>query len=238
MAGDQWEIDRVMKRVDLVLLTLLSALLVVASWRHWMPYELTETLGFVTGAACVYLVVKESIWNFPLGIANNIFFLVLFAGTRLYADAGLQIVYIALGVQGWYLWLRGGENRSALHITRASARQLAVLGLLVLICTAALVMVLRLAKGAAPIMDSFTTVLSLAAQYLLNSKKIENWLLWILADVIYVWLYVSRGLHLTAILYAVFLILCIAGWVNWRRILASQQAGGPALNAAEGAMNG
>jgi nicotinamide mononucleotide transporter len=227
-----------MKRVDLWLLALLSVLLVVASWRRWMPYELTETLGFVTGAACVYLVVKESIWNFPLGIANNIFFLVLFVSTRLYADAGLQIVYIVLGVQGWHLWLRGGEHRSALHITRASGRLLAMLGLLVLVCTAGLMVVLRLAKGSAPVMDSFTTVLSLAAQYLLNSKKIENWFVWILADVIYVWLYLSRGLHLTAILYSVFLILCVAGWVNWRRILLLRQTGGPALNANKVAVNG
>jgi nicotinamide mononucleotide transporter len=221
-------------RLDLWILTLLSLALVICSWRRWLPYDLTETLGFVTGVACVYLVVKESVWNFPLGIANNLFFLVLFTGARLYADAGLQIVYIVLGVQGWHRWLRGGENRSVLRITRASARLLAVLGMVILVSTAGLLAVLRLAKGSAPLMDSFTTVLSLAAQYLLNNKKIENWYFWIAADVIYIWLYISRGLHLTAILYFVFLGLCIAGLANWRRILASQSS----HSLGEGAVHG
>jgi hypothetical protein len=81
-------------RVDLWLLPLLSLALIVCSWRRWLPLDLTETLGFVTGVACVYLVVKENIWNFPLGIANNLFFLVLFTEARLFADAGLQIVYL------------------------------------------------------------------------------------------------------------------------------------------------
>ena len=209
-------------RFDVWLLALLGLALVVASWRRWLPLDLTETLGFVTGAICVYLVVKQSIWNFPLGIANNLFFLVLFARTRLFADAGLQIVYLALGVQGWHQWLRGGVNHSTLRVTRASARLLVVLGLLIVICTAGLMAVLRVAKGSAPLLDSFTTVLSLAAQVLLNGKKIENWYFWITADVIYIQLYISRGLHLTALLYFVFLGLCIAGLMNWRRALTAE----------------
>lgn len=209
-------------RLDLLILTLLSLALILCSWRRWLPYNLTETLGFVTGVACVYLVVRESIWNFPLGIANNLFFLVLFSTARLYADAGLQIVYLALGVQGWHRWLRGGRNQTPLQIGRASQQLLLGSAAAIVIGTALLMMVLRLANGAAPLMDSFTTTLSLAAQYLLNNKKIENWYFWIAADVIYIWLYVSRGLHLTAILYFVFLALCIAGLANWRRIQAAQ----------------
>lgn len=81
-------------------------------------------------------------------------------------------------------------------------------------------------------MDAFTTILSLAAQYLLNRKTIENWLLWIVADVIYIWLYISRGLQLTAVLYFVFLCLCVAGFLNWRRSLKAQA--GAAQTAADG----
>jgi Nicotinamide mononucleotide transporter len=69
------------------------------------------------------------------------------------------------------------------------------------------------------VMDAFTTVLSLAAQYLLNRKTIENWLLWIVDDVIYIWLYIARDLRLTAVLYFVFLCLCVAGFLSWRRSL-------------------
>ncbi len=72
------------KRLDLWLGFVVGLALITASWRQWAPYSLTETLGFVTGAACVYLVVRQSIWNFPLGIANNIFFLVLYRGRHHY----------------------------------------------------------------------------------------------------------------------------------------------------------
>jgi len=75
-------------------------------------------------------------------------------------------------------------------------------------------------KDSAPVLDALTTALSLGAQYLLNRKAVENWLLWITADVLYVYLYLARGLHLTAVLYLVFLCLCVAGLRSWRRSLA------------------
>lgn len=211
-----------MKRLDIWIGSLISAIIIAASWRQWWPIPMTEALGFITGAACVYLVVKENIWNFPIGIANNIFFLILFGQARLYGDAGLQIVYIALGVQGWYNWLYGGKNRTSLNIGRATGQML----LLTLVCipigTWILMLALRAANGAAPLLDSFTTVLSLAAQYWLNRKVLENWILWIVADVIYVFLYVTRGLHLTAVLYGVFLCLCVAGLLNWWHTLQAK----------------
>lgn len=202
----------------------MAILLIVASWQQWVTVPLTEALGFVTGAACVYLVVRQSIWNFPLGIANNIFFLALFWQAGLFGDAGLQIVYIVLGVQGWHQWLYGGANRTALSITRASGQLLLILTSLVIASTAVLVAALQIARGAAPVMDALTTVLSLAAQYLLNRKMLENWILWMVADMLYIFLYVSRGLNLTAALYFGFLCLCITGYLRWRRILQTNPA--------------
>ncbi len=177
-------------------------------------------LGFITGAACVYLTLRENIWNFPLGLANNLFFLVLFLNGRLFGDAGLQIVYLILGVQGWYLWLHGGEGRTALRITRSSPQLLLLVAAFTVSATTGLTLVFRMVKDAAPFLDSLTTVLSLAAQYLLNRKAIENWFIWLLADAIYIYLYFSRGLQLTAVLYAIFGCLCVAGFLTWRRNLA------------------
>lgn len=212
-----------MKRTDIWVMAALGSALVAASAAGVLPYGLTETLGFVTGAACVYLVVKENVWNFPVGIANNVFFLALFAGARLYGDAALQVVYVALGLQGWYLWLRGGRGHTALAVSRAPRRLLAGVAVFVVAGTAALTPALRAAGDSAPLLDALTTVLSLAAQYLLNRKVIENWLLWITADVLYVYLYLARGLQLTAVLYFVFLRLCVAGLLSWRRTLARRQ---------------
>jgi nicotinamide mononucleotide transporter len=212
-----------MRRADIVVMFALGSALVAASAAGLLPYGLTETLGFVTGAACVYLVVKENVWNFPLGIANNVFFLVLFWQARLYGDGALQVVYVALGLQGWYLWLYGGENRTALRVERAPRRVLFGVAAFVLAGTLALWLVLRAVKDSAPVLDALTTALSLAAQYLLNRKAFENWLLWITADVLYIYLYLARGLHLTAVLYLVFLCLCVAGLRSWRRSLARQR---------------
>src|SRR5215470_2183070 len=81
--------------------------------------SVAELLGFVTGAASVWLTVLARISNFPVGIANSAFFLVLFLAARLYADSGLQVVYIALGFAGWWQWLHGGAQRSRLVVSRA-----------------------------------------------------------------------------------------------------------------------
>jgi nicotinamide mononucleotide transporter len=220
---DQSEKNRRILR-DSLGIGFVSALMVICSWRGWISYALTETLGFVTGVACVYLVVREHIWNFPLGIANNVAFFVLFYSSRLYGDAWLQVVYLGLAVHGWRCWLHGGEDRTPRKIGHAPPRLLATLAVLVALGTAGMTLGLRAVGGAAPVLDAFTTVLSLAAQWLLNRKAIENWYVWITADVLYIYLYVSRGLHLTAVLYAVFLGLCFAGLVAWSRTLAGQKA--------------
>src|SRR5580658_7882814 len=86
-----------------------------------------ELLGFVTGAAAVWLTVKSRISNFPVGIANSAFFLVLFASARLWADSGLQVMYIALGFAGWWQWLHGGANRTRLTVGRVTPLTVAVL---------------------------------------------------------------------------------------------------------------
>lgn len=80
-----------------------------------------EAFAFVTGAACVLLTVKQSSWNCPLGMVNNVAFLVVFARAALYADAGLQVVYFVLGAAGWWMWLFGGRGRTPLRVSRVPA---------------------------------------------------------------------------------------------------------------------
>src|SRR4051794_36243934 len=165
--------------------------------------------------------MRESIWNWPVGLANNVFFLVLFLRGRLFADSGLQVVYFVLGLWGWWNWAHGGEQRGVLRISRASRVDWAAVAVFAVGGTWALRLLLVRVQGAAPFWDALTTVLSLNAQYLLTRKRLENWWLWIAADVIYVPLYVSRRLPLTAVLYAVFLALCVMGLREWRRSAAA-----------------
>ncbi|MEU6382834.1 nicotinamide riboside transporter PnuC [Streptomyces bauhiniae] len=180
-----------------------------------------ELLGFATGAVCVWLCVRVSVWNFPVGIANNLFFLVLFWSARLYADASLQVVYLGLAAYGWLVWLRGGERRSRRRMGRASRTELCVLLALLVPVTWGLTLLLAHAHDSAPFWDALTTALSLAAQWLLNAKQIENWYFWIAADLVYIPLYFSKGLDLTGFVYVLFLAMCVAGWRSWQRELAT-----------------
>jgi nicotinamide mononucleotide transporter len=186
----------------------------------------TEILGFVTGAATVLLAVRESAWNWPVGIANNVFFLILFWKAKLYADAMLQVVYIVISVFGWWNWVRGGAGHTELPISRISGRTTSLLAVLAVAATAVLTWCLRrFTDSSTPFGDGVTTALSLAAQYMLSRKLLENWWVWMTADVIYIWLYCYKSLYLAAILYLLFLAMCVAGYTGWKKSLASRAAG-------------
>jgi nicotinamide mononucleotide transporter len=189
-----------------------------------------EALGFVTGGLCVWLTVRGSITNFAVGIANSSFFLVLFASSRLWADSSLQVVFIVLGAIGWWQWRHGGVDRTALVVEPATRRMLVYCLAGVVVTTAGLTLVLRAANDAAPFWDALTTSLSLAAQWLLNRRKIETWYFGIAADCIYVPLYVSRDLNLTAVIYLLFLGLCLAGLRAWRRAAHQEGIGRRAMD--------
>lgn len=175
-----------------------------------------EAISFVTGAVCVWLTVKQSIWNFPIGLINVATFCVVFFQSRLFADAGLQIVYFALGLMGWYLWLRGGENRSELVVSRSPRIELVVTLALVAVATIGLWKTLQQVGGSASFLDALTTSISLAAQWLLNRKRLESWIAWIVVDIIYIPLYAYKELYLTALLYAIFLVMAVLGLRAWR----------------------
>ena len=208
----------------------LGAALLLAAWRHWVPLDLTETLGFVTGAWCVWLVVIENIWNWPLGIANNVFYILVFLRARLFADMGLQVVFVVLGILGWYGWLYGGRNRTVLAVRVTDPVTALVLTVLVVVTTAGMTDYLRHVHDSAPFLDALTTALSLAAQYLMTKKMIENWHVWILTDVISVGLYVFKHLYLTSVLYLLFLGLCLLGLREWRGSLKGRGQAAEALN--------
>lgn len=192
-----------------------------------------EIIGFATGALCVWLAVRQNVWTFPIGVVNNIVYAVLFASTGLYAGATLQVVYLGLGALGWYWWLRGGSGGGTL-VVRPTPRLAWVVGAVAGVALAlTLIWVLSTwTDSSAPVLDSITTSLSLVAQLMLGRKWIGNWWVWIVADIIYVGLYLSMGLYLTALLYAGFIVLCAVGLRDWRRELRAQHAGGPGSDPA------
>ena len=177
-----------------------------------------EIIGFATGAVCVWLAVRQNVWTFPIGIVNNVVYAVLFTSTGLYAGATLQVVYLVLGALGWFWWVRGGSDGGTL-VVRPTPRLAWVLGAVAAVAlTFTLIWVLSTwMDSTAPVLDSVTTSLSLVAQLMLGRKWIGNWLVWIVADVIFVGMYLSLGLYLTALLYTGFIAMCVVGLRDWRR---------------------
>ncbi|MFF4583565.1 nicotinamide riboside transporter PnuC [Streptomyces sp. NPDC001389] len=198
----------------------------------------TEILGFATGALCVWLVARQHVANWPVGIANNVFFIVLFTQAGLYADAGLQIVFIALAAYGWWSWTHGGGpgTAEALPVRRTTRAEWLWLLAAGAVGTAALTLLLgRVSDSTVPLWDALTTALSLMATYGQCRKLLESWWLWIAADLVYVPLYAYKGLYLTSVLYVGFLALCVAGFLGWRRALPAHGAARTATAAGAAA---
>jgi nicotinamide mononucleotide transporter len=180
-----------------------------------------ELVGAAAGLACVWLVARASIWNWPVSILNTALYFAVFLRARLYGDALLQVVFTALNLYGWWSWRFGGNDGSELPIRRATRAEISWGGGLSLagIALAALVLEHR-TDSPVPIWDASVLVLSLAATWAQAKKILESWWVWILVDVISVPLYVARELYPTAVLYALFLLICVFGLREWRRLEA------------------
>jgi nicotinamide mononucleotide transporter len=189
-----------------------------------------ELLGFVLSVATVVLTILRNHWGWFFAIVSSATYGVVFFDARLYGDAGLQGVFIAASIWGWWQWLRGAEGKP-LPVTRLSHTgwMASLLGWAVGFF--ALSAFLKACTDTdVPHMDGFLTAGSLLGQLLTAKKKIENWHTWIVVDILYVGLYIYKGLHLTAILYAVFVVLAVLGLRAWTN--AAQDADMP---VAEGA---
>jgi nicotinamide mononucleotide transporter len=197
------------------------------------PTTWAEVLGFGTGAINVWLVVRLSIWNWPVGIANVMLLGLVFLDGGLYADAGLQVVYIVLQAWGWWQWRYGGRGRTGLVTQRTSQGEWAAQAVAGVVATALLTWTLSAwTDSTVPFWDAVTTTISLLATYGQSRKLLESWWLWIAADLIYIPLYAYKKLYLTSGLYVIFLALCVAGLVAWWRDWATRRAASPVPAAA------
>lgn len=190
----------------------------------WLLTNWTEILGFGTGLACVYLAARRNVWTFPIGIANNLVFIVLFTGTALYGEAVLQLVYIVLGVAGWVGWSRA-TSADLPFVRNAPARAFVWLAVAGVLATAMIAWLLHAhTDSVTEVADAGTTAFSLVAQVLLNKRWIQTWYVWIAVDVVLVVLLASKGLTITAALYLVFIGLCVMGLRGWRAEMRARQA--------------
>jgi nicotinamide mononucleotide transporter len=181
-----------------------------------------EIFAAVVGALSVWLSVRQNILSWPTAIVNVVLYTIVFYQAKLYADMGLQVVYAILSIYGWYEWLYGGEGHTTLHVSRTSPSLALRLALIAVGGAVFLGTLLhRTTDAALPYMDSALTSASLVAQWMMTRKKLENWLVWITVDVLYVGMFVYKHLYITAALYTVFLGLAVRGYIDWRRSMTS-----------------
>jgi nicotinamide mononucleotide transporter len=177
-----------------------------------------EIVGVLTGILSVWLTTRQKIWCWPVGILSVSAFIVVFFRAKLYAAMGLQVVYVGLLAYGWHAWLHGGEGQVALRVSRVPRRLAFGLAVAAAAATGIAGYWLRARTDEAlPYLDGFTTSFSLVAQWMQARKYLENWLLWVVVDVVYVGMSLSQGLMLTAGLYAVYIGLALLGFRDWRR---------------------
>ncbi|MCU0635713.1 MAG: nicotinamide riboside transporter PnuC [Gemmatimonadaceae bacterium] len=188
------------------------------AWLTAQGSSLLELLGFITGVANVWLTVRERLWAWPVGIVNALVYVVIFARAGLYSDTGLQLVYLSLSAYGWWHWARGGPSAGRLAVSRTPPGEAALTALAAVAAWGALAAITQRIPGARlATIDAALVAGSLAAQWLMTRKYVECWWGWLLVNTGYVALFLSRGLRLTAVLYAIYWGLALVGAMHWHR---------------------
>jgi len=184
-----------------------------------------EIVGAVIGLIYLYLEYKANFWLWPVGILMSLFYLVIFYHGKFYADAAVNLYYIAANCYGLALW---GKHRikhekivvDELPITRTPRKYFLPLILAFAGLWLAIFLVLhRFTDSPVPVGDAFTTALSIVAMWMLAKKYLEQWLLWIAVDLVSTILYVWKGLYPTAVLYAIYTIVAVLGYFRWRKTM-------------------
>ncbi|MCH8620828.1 nicotinamide riboside transporter PnuC [Undibacterium sp. TS12] len=180
--------------------------------------SLLELISFALSVVTVALNIRQLHWSWLFSILSSALYAIVFFDARLYGDMGLQFVFILVSVWGWVNWLRGNDQYERLQVTLLSSHdRFGFLGIMVIAFVVLSWFLKTFTDTDVPYADGFLTAGSLLGQVLLSRKKLENWHVWIVVDVLYVALYIYKGLMLTAILYAIFVVMAIMGLRAWSK---------------------
>jgi nicotinamide mononucleotide transporter len=183
-----------------------------------------ELAGLVSGLLCVWLLIRENVWTFPLGLVYAVVSVAVFMEQRLYADVLLSGYYVLMNAYGWYYWLGGGSRTESDDLPPSYAPRRTSLGLggVVVIGIAVMGWLFDTQTDAdLPYWDSATTVMSFAAMWMTARKYIESWAVWLVVNVIATGMYLVKGIELYAVLYAVYFVMAVMGWRAWRRSMTA-----------------
>ena len=185
------------------------------------PVTWLEIGAFAVSLAMVAANMRVHPVAWPLAIAASLAYGLLFAQSRLYGEASLQLFFVAVSLWGWWQWVRGrGVDGQPLRVHRLSrAQRAATLGATLAAWPLLGLVLARFTDSDVPFFDALPTVGSLTGQLLLARKAIENWPVWLAVNLVSVALFATKGLWLTVLLYALFALLSVIGWRAWRQRL-------------------
>lgn len=185
----------------------------LSHWSFW-----AEVVATISGILCVYLQTKEKISSWFFGIISVSVLIILFYDINLISDFILNIIFLILNIYGWWTWRKYKDNLQsedkALILTRRGWIKVSLV--IVLVTPLWGYLMLRYFNADYAYLDAFTTVGSLVAQFLLAKKYIENWLIWIIVNVVAIVVYIFKGVYIVAFLYIVYLVLCFKGYIDWK----------------------
>ena len=186
--------------------------------------SLFELVGALTGVIGVWLAARQSVWTWPVSLVSVAMYVIVFYDARLYADMGLNAFYVVTSLYGWYVWLYGGKGHTERKVGKVGRKEFAVLLTLGVAFTLGLGYFLENYTDAdLSYTDSATTAISLIGYWMMAKKQIENWIVWLVVDVVYVGVYTYKELYITSVLYFIFLILCIVGYLDWKKSLETNK---------------
>ena len=199
----------------------MTAIQTLQTW--WQGQSLLEVAGVISGLLCVYLAAKNIIWNWPLAIISVSIYIFIFYDSHLFADMGLQVYFLAINIYGWYFWSKKSPAATKTPVASIKQREVILSALAIVIFTFLLGSILYNHTIASyPYLDSFCTACSIVAQFFMARKVLQNWLLWVFVDIIYVGIYIFKDLHLTAAMYAIYIVIALIGYMDWKRVYNKQ----------------
>ncbi|HAF29339.1 MAG TPA: nicotinamide riboside transporter PnuC [Bacteroidales bacterium] len=186
----------------------------------WISNNYIELLGLVFGLLYILLSIKQNIWCWPAGFITSVLYVYVFFTSKFYADMGLQVYYVFVSIYGWYNWMFGAKTKQQddLKISKTSYKLAIYLSVTTIILFVFIAYILiNYTDSEIPYWDAFTTAASFVATWMLAKKILEHWIIWIIVDAVSLGLYIYKELYPTVILFAVYTILAILGYIEWKK---------------------
>lgn len=184
-----------------------------------------EIIGSIIGLIYLWLEYKASIYLWIASIIMPAIYIFVYYEAGLYADFGINIYYLGAAVYGWIVWKHGSKKKDneELPITRTPGRNWLRAGVVFLVMHFFIGwLLINYTDSDVPWWDAFTTALSIVGMWMLARKYLEQWLVWIVVDVVCVGLYIYKDLYFTAGLYGLYAVIAIFGWSNWKKLMYEQ----------------